>query len=49
MEIYLADHMNGTEGTLLWRGAEDGGLDSPDFPLIQRFRKEVEAATKKKK
>ena len=49
LEIYLADHMNGTEGTLLWRGAEDGGLDSPDFSLIQKFRKEVESAAKKKK
>ena len=49
LEVYLADHQNGTEGTLLWQKAEDGGLDSPDFPLIQRFRKEVEAATKKKK
>jgi hypothetical protein len=49
MEIYLADHMNGGEGTLLWQRAEDGGLEAPDFPLIQKFRKEVETATKKKK
>jgi len=49
MEVYLADHANGTEGTLLWRKAEDGGLDAPDFPLIEKFRKEVEAATKNKK
>ena len=49
LEVYLADHQNGTEGTLLWQRAEDGGLDSPDFPLIQKFRKEMEAATKKKK
>src|SRR5215813_1244355 len=45
MEVYIADHFNG-DGTLLWQRAEDGGLDSPDFPLIQKFRKEVEAATK---
>jgi hypothetical protein len=49
MEVYLTDHLNGGEGTLLWQKAEEGGLDSPGFPLIQRFRKEVEAATKKKK
>jgi hypothetical protein len=49
MEVYIADHFNGGEGTLLWQRAEDGGLDSPDFPLIQKFRREVEAATKKKK
>ena len=49
LEVYVADHQNGTEGTLLWQRAEDGGLHSPDFPLIQKFRKEVEAATKKKK
>ena len=49
LEVYLADHQNGTEGTLLWQRAEDGGLDSPDFPLIQKFRKEVETARKKKK
>ena len=49
MEVYVSDHLNGTEGTLLWQRAEDGGLESPGFPLIQRFRREVEAATKKKK
>lgn len=49
MEVYLADHENDTEGTLLWRGADEGGLDAPDFPLIQKFKKEVEAATKAKK
>jgi hypothetical protein len=48
MEIYLVDK-HGGEGILLWQKAEDGGLDAPDFPLIQRLRREVEAATKKKK
>ena len=49
MEVYLPDHPNGGEGTLLWQRAEDGGLDSPDFPLIEKFRKEVETATKNTK
>ena len=49
MEVYLADQQNGTEGMLLWQKAEDGGFDSPDLPLVQHFKKEVEAATKKKK
>src|SRR5215471_18653093 len=31
MEVYIADHVNGGEGTLLWLKAEDGGLDSPEF------------------
>jgi hypothetical protein len=44
MDVYL-----GPEGsTLLWRGAQDGGFDAPNLPLVQQFRRDVEAAAKKK-
>jgi hypothetical protein len=44
MEVY-----QGPEGSmLLWRGTEDGGFDLPDLPLVQKFKRDVEAAAKKK-
>ncbi len=45
----MMDVYQGPEGSmLLWRGAQDGGFDAPNLPLVQEFRRDVEAAAKKK-
>lgn len=39
----------GANSTPLWRGMQEGGLDSPEMSLMTRFQKSVEAATPPKK
>lgn len=47
LAVYDAQRPGVTTATL-WRGMQQGGLDTPEMPLVSRFEKSVEAATEKK-